>query len=271
MDPGPQDAEAYRDRLGLHGDVVRFEDGSLPVFAIGDELVLKLFPPRYHDEVAVEVAVMEAVHGRLPVPTPRLHDTGLLDDWAYVLMSRLRGDEPRVPDVEVSAQVGDMLKALHAIAPPEVLGPRDWAAFVGEQRATCVEQQRKHGLNRLWLERISEFLDGVEFGDEPPVLLHTEVMSAHLLSRNGRLSGLFDFEPAMRGAFEYDFASVGVFVTKGDPRCWKALVDAYGRVPRPERVMAYALLHVYSNMPWYMREMPGGDSFGELAARWFGA
>jgi hypothetical protein len=37
------------------------------------------------------------------------------------------------------------------------------------------------------------------------------------------LSGLFDFEPAMRGARECEFASVGLFVARGDadrPRPW---------------------------------------------------
>lgn len=262
--------ELLRDRLGLRGDVARFEEGSLPVFAIGDDLVLKLWPPQYHDEVPAEVAVMEALHGRLPVPTPELHATGLLDDWAYVLMSRLHGEEPAVPDAEVSAQVGEMLRTLHEIEPPAVLGPRDWAAFVAGQRQGCVALQEKRKLDPYWLEQIPGFLDGVDVGDEPPVLLHTEVMSAHLLWRNGKLSGLFDFEPAMRGAFEYEFASAGIFVTKGDRRCWKALVAAYGRVPDPRRVMAYALLHVYSNMPWYLREMPEGGTLDELAVRWFG-
>ncbi|GLY54567.1 aminoglycoside phosphotransferase family protein [Lentzea sp. NBRC 102530] len=268
MDPTLQDAESYRDRLGLRGDVRRFEDGSLPVFAIGDELVLKLFPPEYHDEAPVEAAVMEALQGKLP--TPELHATGLLDDWAYVLMSRLHGEEPETPDVEVSRQVGEMLRTLHAVKAPHVLGPGDWAAFVRRQRAGCVELQRKRGLQDEWLERIPQFLDGVEFGDAQPVLLHTEVMSAHLLWRNGKISGLFDFEPAMRGAFEYEFASAGLFVTKGDRACWRALVEGYGRVPDPRRVMAYALLHVYSNMPVYLRKMPEGDTFEELAERWFG-
>lgn len=48
-------------------------------------------------------------------------------------------------------------------------------------------------------------------------------------------------------------------------------MEAYGRVPDARRVMAYALLHVYSNMPWYMREMPAGETFDDLAVRWFGA
>ena len=249
---------------------MRFEEGSLPVFAIGADLVLKLWPPEHHDEVRTEVAVMEAVHGRLPVPTPKLHDTGMLDDWAYVLMSRLHGEEPEVPDVEISAQVGAMLRALHEIAPPAVLEPEDWAAFVAEQRRGCVERQRKHQLDERWLEQIPEFLDGVDLPADRGVLLHTEVMSVHLLQRNGKLSGLFDFEPAMRGAFEYEFVGAGVFVTKGDRRCWQAMVEAYGRVPEPRRVMAYTLLHVYSNVPLFMKGMPEGGTLDELAVKWFG-
>src|SRR6266704_6753394 len=36
---------ALCDRLGLHGvDIVRFTDGSLPVYAVGQERVLKLYP-----------------------------------------------------------------------------------------------------------------------------------------------------------------------------------------------------------------------------------
>lgn len=267
---GEPDGELLRDRLGLCGDVVRFEGGSLPVFAIGDDLVLKLWPPEHHDEVPTEVAVMEAVHGRLPVPTPKLHDTGVLDEWAYVLMSRLHGEEPDVPDAGISAQVGEMLEALHEIAPPAVLQPDDWAAFVAGQRAKCIEQQRKYELDERWLEQIPEFLDSVDLGQERAVLLHTEVMSVHLLQQNGKLSGLFDFEPALRGAFEYEFVGAGIFVTKGDRRCWKAATEAYGRVPDPRRVMAYTLLHVYSNVPWFMKDMPQAETLEELADRWFG-
>ncbi len=269
-DTSEPDGESFRDRLGLRGDVVRFEEGSLPVFAIGDDLVLKLFPPQYHDEVPVETAVMAALHGKLPVPTPRLLDTGVLDDWAYVLMTRLHGSEPSSPDERISAQVGEMLAALHEIEPPAVLKPADWTALVAAQCAECVAGQRKHKLSEHWLEQIPSFLNGVDLGVVRPVLLHTEVMHAHLLHQSGKLTGLFDFEPAMRGAFEYDFVSAGIFVTQGDRKCWKAMVDAYGRTPDPRRVLAYTLLHVYANLPWFMSVMPEADTLDELAIRWFG-
>ena len=61
------------------------------------------------------------------------------------------------------------------------------------------------------------FLDSVPLPSSPPVLLHTEVMREHLLvsgdpSGGWSLSGLYDFEPAMTGCWEYEFASVEIFV-----------------------------------------------------------
>ncbi|WP_203644141.1 hypothetical protein [Streptomyces sp. SID14478] len=48
---------------------------------------------------------------------------------------------------------------------------------------------------------------------------------------------------------------------------------AYGRVVDPRTVMAYALLHVYADLAWYLRELPppGGETeLGSLAEVWFG-
>jgi len=58
------------------------------------------------------------------------------------------------------------------------------------------------------------------------------------------LSGLFDFEPAMRGARECEFASVGLFVAHGDAGFLRRLLLAYGYRPHqlydelPRRLLA---------------------------------
>ena len=78
-------------RHRLRGDVVRFADGSLPVYAIGAAHVLKLFPPVDLAASTTEAAVLAAIAGRLPIPTPRVEAVGELAGWRYVLMDRLRG------------------------------------------------------------------------------------------------------------------------------------------------------------------------------------
>jgi hygromycin-B 7''-O-kinase len=181
--------------------------------------------------------------------------------------------------VGLAARVGEALAALHALDPAplgDVLGPGDWGAFTDRQRARAVARQRERGLPEAWLERIPGYLASVPLPGAPhrPALLHTEVMRQHLLTDpdGWRLTGLFDFEAAMIGDPAYDFVGVGVFVTGGDPALMARLLAAYGRPVDPRAVLAYTLLHVYSDLPWYLREVGprGARTFDDLAEAWFG-
>jgi hygromycin-B 7''-O-kinase len=280
-------------RLGVDSALLsRFADGSLPVYSAG-ELVLKLFPSLFLSEWRVERAVLSVVGGSLPIPTPRLRDAGLHDGWGYLLMSRLRGtalstvwDRTTVADRDrMAAHLGEAIAALHRVTPPRLQNwwPEDWPAFVARQRGRCASEQRELGLASSWVAQYPAFLQGVAFQTGPLVLLHTEVMRQHLLvTQTGdggwRFSGLFDFEPAMRGASEYEFASVGVFVSQGDSRFLRRVLIAYGysggeldaRLSR--RLLAWALLHRYSNLASWLRRLPEprDTTLDALAERWFG-
>ena len=137
--------------------------------------------------------------------------------------------------------------------------PTDWPAFVARQRAQCVSEQRAVGLPARGQTRFPGFLDAVALPSGPPVLLHTEVMRQHLLATEGpggawRLSGLIDFEPAMRGEREYEFVAVGVFTAAGDARFLTRTLTGYGyhrdqlgpRLRR--RLLAWAILHRYGSL-----------------------
>ncbi|MEV0637853.1 aminoglycoside 3'-phosphotransferase/choline kinase family protein [Streptomyces sp. NPDC050619] len=276
-------------RLGLAGEpLTRFPDGSQPVYAVGDELVLKLFPHAAAQDGVAEGRVLSHIQGLLPVPTPRVHDFGPYENgWQYVLMSRLRGENlahawdrlSRADHERLVADVAETLAVLHALDPAplaDVLGPGDWGAFLDRRRAAAVEQQQRHGLPDAWLEQIPDFLASVALPRVPlPALLHTEVMCQHFLVETDdgpRLTGLFDFEPAMIGHRAYDFVGVGVFVTGGDPRLMARFTRSYGHAFAPDELLAYTLLHVYSNLPWYLRELhaPAQGTLTSLAEAWFG-
>jgi len=278
----------------LGGEVARFAGGSLPVYAIGETHVLKLFPPVHLSERGTEATALSLVAGRLPIPTPRVEQVGELAGWGYVLMERLHGEGlatawPRLGGYDrerLLAALGEALAALHAIRHPllETLAPPDWGAFVTEQRASAVERQRAKGLDAAWLAQLPAFLESLP--REPAaerVLLHTEVMREHLLVRQGargwELSGLFDFEPAMRGAPEYELASVGVFVSRGDPRLLGTLLRSYGYREADldealaRRLLGYAIVHRYSNLRWYLERLPppAAPTLAALALRGWGA
>ncbi|MDN3247097.1 phosphotransferase family protein [Streptomyces mutabilis] len=285
MRPGAEDLCA---RLGLAGaPLTRFPDGSQPVYAVGEEHVLKLFPAAAAQDGVAEGRVLSYIDGRLPVPTPRVRDFGAYENgWQYVLMSRLRGENlarswgnvSRADRERLVADTGEALAVLHSLDPDplgDVLGPGDWGAFLDRQADGAVEQQRGHGLSPAWLEQIPDFLAATPLRRTPPrSLLHTEVMQQHfLVDPDGwRLTGLFDFEPAMIGDRAYDFVGVGLFVTRGDPDLLARLTKSYGRTFEPAELLAYTLLHVYSNLPWYMRELgaPAEGTLSSLAQAWFG-
>jgi hygromycin-B 7''-O-kinase len=299
-----QDEAALRPGVERLGQVLgvdasrltRFAAGSRPVYAAG-ELVLKLFPPVDTTGCRVEAGVLGAVRGRLPIATPQVHAAGEHDGWDYLLMSRVpgvpldtvwdqlpAGDRDRLAD-----QLGETIAALHRLPPPEIKQwwPTDWLAFVAGQRARCVSEQRALGLPAHWADQLAGFLDEVALPPGPPagppVLLHTEVMRQHLLvsaapSGAWRLSGLVDFEPAMRGEREYEFVSVGVFVAEGDGRFLARTLTAYGyRRDQLDhdlrrRLLAWGILHRYSNLARWMGRLPEPPlaTLDALADRWFG-
>ncbi|MEU6841464.1 phosphotransferase [Streptomyces sp. NPDC046716] len=279
-------------RLGFAGaDPARFPEGSQPVYAIDAGHVLKLFPAMAARDGLRETRTLEFLHGRLPVATPRPLASGTYEDgWTYVLMSRLPGRDlavawPDLPPADRERLVetaGEVLAELHALDPGTLaddLGPGDWDRFVAAQRTGAVRRQDERGLAREWSAQIDGFLDAAApRAGERRALLHTEFMRQHLLvdhdgAGRARLGGLLDFEPAMTGDPDYDFVAVGLFVTRGDRRLMTCFTKTYGRTPDPRTVMAYTLLHVYSNLPWYLRELPPPDGVRDLASLaevWFG-
>jgi hygromycin-B 7''-O-kinase len=275
-------------RHGLAGEPVqRFDSGSLPVYAVGEHHVLKLFPPNEVAHADTEARVLAALQDALPIPTPRLHAFEAQDGWPCVLMSRLRGERlvhawPALSAAErdrAADTLGETVCALHAIdiSALSELTPR-WSDFIPVQRASAAQRQRERRLAPEWIERIEPFLERWMPPPAPRLaLLHTELMREHLTVDDGRVSGLFDFEPAMIGAPEYDFASFGLFVACGDARFLHRALRAYGHAEDAldetlqYRLMAYALLHRYSNLRWYFERLPAPDAgtLEALARRWW--
>ncbi|HET9978155.1 MAG TPA: aminoglycoside 3'-phosphotransferase/choline kinase family protein [Burkholderiaceae bacterium] len=284
-------ASGVRALLARHGlaDAPRrrYDSGSLPVYAVGAAHVLKLFPPTEAVHASIEARTLAAVQGRLPIPTPRLVAADTHDGWPYVLMSRLHG--ARLVDAwstltaaerdAIADRLGETVAALHAIdtAPLADFTPR-WDEFIARQRASAAARQTQRGLAPQWVAQVDAFLERWMPPPAPTcVLLHTELMREHLTVDRGALSGLFDFEPAMLGAPEYDFASMGLFVSCGDARLLRRTLRAYGYAPHAldealqNRLMAYALLHRYSNLRWYLERLPapGASTLEQLAATWW--
>jgi len=281
--------DAIRRELSLGIGLERFPGGSVPVFAVGEEHVVKLFPQAERPFFETERAVLTRIDGLASIRTPRAVAAGERGPWWYVVMTRLHGQSlaeawPSIDGrdrLQLMREVGEALADLHATATDELTALAiDWPRFVDAQRVSCRDRQLAKGLGAPWVDAVDEFLARWTPGDDGArALLHTEVMRQHLLveQRGGawHISGLFDFEPAMLGAPEYELSAVGVFLTCAEPGLLRALLDAYGAElddELPLRIMAYTLLHRYSNLRWYLERLPVTDEVGgleSLARRWF--
>jgi hygromycin-B 7''-O-kinase len=287
-------AVAICDRHGLPVDQLRrYSNGSTIVFAIGTDHVLKIFAPMFQRNYANECLVLNHINGSLPIRTPRMLEADLWDGWPYIIMEQLPGVDmcdvwgtlPSDVQTSICTTIGEATAALHHIPVEglETITP-EWGEFVRQQIEGCVERQRSRGVEEEWLKQIPEFLKGMEvelIRPFRPVLLHTELMGDHILVRQTEdgweVSGLIDFEPSTVGAAEYEFASAGLFISSGNPQLLRTLLISYGydeselTAGLQCRLMAYALLHRYSNLRWYLDILPTPDAatLDDLARAWW--
>lgn len=273
--------------LRLPDPGVPYPNGSAVVIRYGP-VVLKLFCPADRAHAQAEALVLQQLHGALPVETPRLIRVGEEAGWPWVLMSALPGEDLSAlwaqlspsDRLDLAAQLGELLAALHTQRPPGSLAVA-WPVWSAAQVSSAVDQHRRGGCPPGLLEQIPAFLQRADLsvGSRGLALLHTEVMREHLkVHRHGdrwRLCGLFDFEPAMVGPVDYEFASVGLFFSSGEPALLRRVLTARGVAPLDEalthRLFALALVHRYANLAFWMRHTHvQGDDLQQLALRWFG-
>ncbi|WP_416341164.1 hypothetical protein [Streptomyces ardesiacus] len=69
-----------------------------------------------------------------------------------------------------------------------------------------------------------------------------------------------------------DGAEAGGGRAGGRPALLARLATAYGAAFHPSVLLSYTLLHVYSDLPWYLREVgaPARETLPALAEAWFG-
>ena len=242
------------------GKVEQMPDSTAMVALLGDDRVLKLYPPFLRDHCDFERAALPHFEGRLGLPTPRLLGSGQRDGWPYLVISRLAG----VPLVQVWSSLTEpqRLLALHAIgrlaaqahalpvAPLAALAPA-WPAFIQRQRAGCMHRQQRSGLPAHLLVQLQAFIeDTVPSG--PDVVLTGEYTPMNLMWGGQAVSGMFDFGDGLIGPREYDWLGPLCFLAAGHAARVQALMAGYGAELDADlrlQLLRLLLLHRYSHLP----------------------
>ena len=255
-------------------------DGTVLVALLGREQVLKVYPPFLRDHFAFERAMLEHLHGRLSLPTPRLIDSAEHAGWPYLVMTQLPGTPldrvwPALPQRERCAvlhTIGQLAAQVHALplGPMPALAPR-WGDFLQGQRERCLGRQQRTGLTPHLLAQLEVFLQG-PVPEGPDVILTGEYTPFNLLHQGGGLSALFDFGDGLVGPREYDWLGPMCFLAAGDASRLDAFFDGYHGRPfdrsQREALLRLILLHRYSHLKAQVT-VPGWQAapdFGTLAA-----
>lgn len=242
-----------------------FSTGTNLVIGLGDDLILKLFPPIYRSQFVSERATLSLLRGKLAIPIPDILFEGERDGWPYLVITRLSGIVgsevwPTLPEDQkgvVLAQLGATIAEVQRVPVGELslIEPR-WDQFIAAQIGGCRARHVRLGLPQKFLEGLDDLLREVPALiplDAPPVILTGEYIPENfLLSCDGakwRLSGLFDFGDVMTGWGEYDLLGPSAFMAAGRPRRVRNLFEGFGYsaadidATLKRRLMALTMLH----------------------------
>lgn len=263
-----------------------FSTGTNLVIGLGDELILKIFPPIYRDKFVSERISLTLLRGRLGIPIPELLFEGERDRWPYLVMTRLSGvlgseAWPTLPEDQkerVLGEIGTTIAQVQRVPVGELadIEPR-WDRFIATQIAGCRARHTRLGLPQKFLDGLDDLLREAPTLiplHAPPVMLTGEYIPENfMMSRNGsgwRLAGLFDFGDVMTGWGEYDLLGPSAFMAAGRPRRVRSLMEGFGvsaadvDATMRRRLMALSLLHRASDLGSHISVEGWKDKAGNL-------
>jgi hygromycin-B 7''-O-kinase len=258
----------------------RFSTGKNIVFAFGD-VVIKLSPPFWREDLWNEVEAMEFVAHRLPVTTPELIATGEIEQWRYYVVSRAPGELMRkhwkalAPEdrANIAYQHGELMAALHAL-PIEGRLARlqgDWnTPMLAEQMATCEANMRRAGVPAPLLADLPTYLHSAQTllaADKQWVLLHGDLdainMHIEYEPQGWRISALFDWGDVRLGPVTHEFISPCVHSYCGEQSALHAWYAGYGLTAEQQteafeqNVMVRTILYYADQLTEYLNNIPG--------------
>lgn len=240
----PAVTEIARGHALPYGSIEAFSTGTNLVVALGNRLILKLFPPMFRSQFVSEHTSLALLDGRLSVPIPKIVFQGEREQWPYLVITRLDGilgtqAWPLLPEDQkenVLGQIGETIAAVQRapIGDLAYLEP-NWQQFIAKQIEGCRTRHQRLGLPPKYLAGLDELLrqapDLIPMHAAPVILTGEYIPENILLSCHSgewKLSGLIDFGDVMTGWGEYDLLGPSAFMTAGMPRRVHRLLRGFG-------------------------------------------
>lgn len=221
-----------------------FKTGTNLVVDLNGAAVLKIFPPLYATQFAVERIALRQLDGRLSVPIPRILAEGEDNGWSWLIITKLPGTVgsevwPVLSEQERIAILGDIgrtIAEVQAVDPGELLEMQPtWPDFIKRQAKACIARHRRQGLKTSLLADLPALLHAAPSvlpADVQPVILTGEWIPENLLltetSTGWKLAAVIDFGDVMTGWREYDLLGPSTFMCAGVPSRLQSFLEGYG-------------------------------------------
>ena len=221
-----------------------FKTGTNLVVDLNGAAVLKIFPPLYATQFAVERIALRQLDGRLSVPIPRILAEGEDNGWSWLIITKLPGTVgsevwPVLSEQERIAILGDIgrtIAEVQAVDPGELLEMQPaWPDFIKHQTKACIARHRSQGLKTSLLADLPVLLHAASSvlpPDVQPVILTGEWIPENLLltetSTGWKLAAVIDFGDVMTGWREYDLLGPSTFICAGVPGRLQSFLEGYG-------------------------------------------
>lgn len=171
-----------------------FSTGTNLVVGLGENLILKIFPPLLRSQFISERGSLMQLRGRLHLPIPEIVAEGERDGWPYLVMTRLAGTLgsevwPSLPEAQkerVLRQIGKTIAAVQRapLGPLAQIEPR-WSDFMRTQMLGCKARHTRLGLAPKFLAGLDDLLRDAAtliLIDAPPVVLIGEYIPENFCS-----------------------------------------------------------------------------------------
>lgn len=281
--------------FGLPGDQWKpIPEGSNALFQLGDDVIVKLVPPNWRRQGDKELIVAPLLDGKLSLETPRFIGGGDVDNWVFVISSRLHGTSLAAvwPSLDmdnkhaIMLQVGKLMRELRAITFDADIAIRvEWEQYIGTLVSACLARHQRKAMPVHLAEQVMPYLDAAGNFPRPGQLrlIHMDIHPWNLMARNDNghwtLSGLIDFGDAIVGNCDrFELLTPLMFMAQGNPVLAKALFDSYGLLGEVDastlrrQLMASALIRPDSDVGFCMRQVPVSgprDTWEQIAVQLF--
>src|SRR6202048_3330381 len=150
-----------------HANPQLFLTGTNLVVGLGQEFILKIFPPILRDQFGSERIALTQLRGRLSVPIPEILFEGERDQWPYLVITRLPGilgtqAWPALPEDQkerVLGQIGETIAEVQRVPLGELsrIEPR-WDQFMFKQIEGCRVRHARLGLPQRYPDGFDDIL-----------------------------------------------------------------------------------------------------------------